>query len=82
MEKLKLFIGKFRINLLWSLLLTFLLVLLNWYVTGYTLFSSLLSDDFYTVLPLVLIGTLIIQPFWQKIYFGYFLFLFLIEMLQ
>lgn len=82
MEKLKLFIGKFRINLLWSLLLTFLLVLLNWYVTGYTLFSSLLSDDFYTVLPLVLIGTLIIQPFWQKIYFGYFLFLFLIEMLH
>jgi glucan phosphoethanolaminetransferase (alkaline phosphatase superfamily) len=59
-----------------------LLSCLNWYITGYSLFLSLTSADFYILLAIVFFGLTVKKRIWQSVYFGFFGFLFLIEMIH
>lgn len=65
-----------------SVLLALILSCLNWYITGYSLLLSVTSADFYILLAIVFFGLCVKKAIWQGVYFGFFGFLFLVEMLH
>ncbi len=81
-NKILAFLKKAVLNVIISISLAVLFCLLNWLITGYSLFLSISSADFYIITTIIFIGTCVQKRKWQIIYFAFFIFLFLVEMLH
>lgn len=81
-NKLLAFFKQAILNGIISLTLAVLFCTLNWIITGYSLLLSISSADFYSITALIFIGTCVQKRIWQIVYFSFFLFLFLVEMLH
>ncbi len=75
-------LSKLKFNILFALAATLILVVVNGIFTEFSVLNSLQSEDFWVVLTLLFIGTLIIKRSAQFIYFGFLLFIILIELLH
>lgn len=81
-SKLLNFLKNSRLNLFIALVIALLFSLLNWYITGFTLFNAFKTGDFFIMLLIAFLGTCVQKKVWQISYFSFFLFLFLVEMLH
>ncbi|MDI9341619.1 MAG: sulfatase-like hydrolase/transferase [Sediminibacterium sp.] len=81
-SKLLNFLKNSRLNLFIALVIALLFSLLNWYITGFTLFNAFKTGDFFIILLIAFLGTCVQKRVWQISYFIFFLFLFLVEMLH